>query len=402
MIDRKIFKQLEKELTKKQITALIGARQIGKTTSLKRTFELVKKEAIFLTFDDLEILNLFENNIKLFIEQYINPYKYIFIDEFQYAKQGGKQLKFIYDTNWKKIFISGSSKPELAIHSLSYLVGRISIIEMFPLTFEEFVNYKSPNKKILFSKQRNKQDFEQLKNEFNEFITFGAYPEVVIEKNFEEKKLLLRNIIQTYLFKEIKDVLGFKEHYLFENILRMLAIQNGKLIKKTSLSQNLDLNWNKVSESLAILEKTGLIISIKPFHTNKAKEIVKTPKIYFHDLGFVNALLKNFEEVNFRTDKGEIYESFVLQELIKNNIIPKFWNKQQSEIDFVIEQNQEIIAIEVKSKLKKVPLSTKMFLKEYKTKKVYVLNQETDKKIKEIELLNLLNITFLTKKFNQE
>ena len=396
MIKREIFEKLENELSKKQITAVVGARQVGKTTALKYIYNKIKNESIFLTFEDTNILTLFENNINLFIEQYIVPYKYIFIDEFQYAKKGGKQLKLIYDTKYKKIFISGSSKPELAIHSLNYLVGRVSILEMYPLSFKEFVNFKSPEKNILFNKIRPTSDLEQLKAEFEEFIIYGGYPEVVLEPNFNEKEKIISNLIETYLFKEIKDILGFKENDLFENILKNLAIQNGKLTKISSISQNLNVSWNKIKECTNILSKTGITIQVIPFFSNKLKEIIKNPKTYFIDNGFVNGLLNNFNKIQNRSDKGEIYESFILQELIKQDIEPKFWNRQLSEVDFIIEKNNEITAIEIKSKIKKTPRSLKIFIEEYKPKKAYVFNENNTKteiinKTK-IELIHFINI----------
>jgi len=399
MIKRDVFKTLELELNKKQITAIVGARQIGKTTAMKYIFDKISKESVFLSFEDKDVLKLFEDNIKLFIEQYVKPYKYIFIDEFQYAKDGGKSLKLIYDMYWKKIFISGSSKPELAIHSLGFLVGRVSIIEMNPLTFTEFVEYKSPEKIMLLEKNRTTSELKQLQAEFEEFILYGGYPQIVIEINFNEKQKLLKNIVQTYLFREIKEVLGYKENYIFENILKRLALQNGKLCKISNLSRDLNVNWNKLSECVNVLIQTGIIIEVKPFFTNKAKELMKTPKIYFSDLGFVNSLINNFNNLNNRSEKGEIYESFVLQEHTKKEIKIKFWNKQLSEIDFIIEKNDTIIPIEVKSKIKKIPKAIKIFIEQYKITNAYILNETLDQKTKidnvTVIATNLLNTPHL-------
>lgn len=396
MIQRKVFQLLEKELKKNKITVITGARQVGKSTAMEYIFNKVK-DANFITFDNSAIKNLFESNIDLFIEQHINPYKIIFIDEFQYAKQGGKNLKYLYDKTKKKFFISGSSKPEIAIQSLQYLVGRVSLIEMHPLSFEEFVLYKSPEKKILLHKKRKIQDLEQLKSEFEEFLMFGGYPDVVKEKNFEEKKKILKDIVQVYLLKEIKDVLGYKDSYEFEKLLKTLAVNNGKLSKYTNLSNLLDLSWNKVQEYVSVLNKTNVIISVQPFYSNKAKEIIKTPKIYFNDIGFLNALLNNFSRIEERVDKGEILESFVLHELQKNDLMPKFWNKQLAEVDFVLEKDNKIIAIECKSNEKKIPRSLRSFTSEYNIFKSVIFNLKSDKKSNElkspIEFTHYINVS---------
>ncbi len=383
MIQREIFQTLKKELKKEKITVITGARQVGKTTAMKHIYNELKEKANFITFDNITTKKLFEENPDLFIEQHIKPYETIFIDEFQYAKQGGKILKYIYDTNKKKIFISGSSKPEIAIQSLQYLTGRVSLIELHPLSFKEFVEFKSPQKKVILENTRKINELEQLKSEFEEYMMFGGYPDIVKEPDFEEKKKMLQDIIKIYLLKEIKDVLGYKESDGFEKLLKTLASNNGKLIKTSNLSNILNTSWNKVQEYLNVLTKTNIIIAVNPFYTNKTKEITKTPKLYFHDIGFINSLLNNFSRINERTDKGELLETFTLHELQKKQLTPKFWNRQQSEVDFVLEQDQKIVAIECKSNEKKTPRSLKTFIKEYNPKKAIILNLKQDKEHKE-------------------
>lgn len=397
MIHRNIFSILKKELKNNKITVITGSRQVGKTTAMKVLFEEIKSLSNFITFDNSSIRQLFEENPDLFIEQHIKPYDYIFIDEFQYAKKGGKVLKYIYDITKKKIIISGSSKPDIAIQSLQYLVGRVSLIEMYPLSFYEFVSFKSPEKKILLEKPRDIISLSQLNGEFEEYLMFGGYPEVVLEKNFEDKKKILKDIIQIYLLKEIKDVLGYKNSYEYEKLLKIIAINNGKLTKISTLSNVLDISWNTVQENVSILSKTNILFSIQPFFSNKSKEIVKTSKYYFHDIGFVNSLLNNFSRINERVDKGEILESFVLHELLKKNYIVKFWNRQFSEVDFVLEKDGKIIGIECKSNIEKIPRSLNIFFSEYDCFKAYVFNLKNDYKTKKkdvlIKFLHYMNVS---------
>lgn len=396
MIQRDIFSVLKKELQKDKITVITGARQIGKSTAMKKIFSDIESKSHFITFDNLNIKNLFEENPDLFIEQHIKPYSVIFIDEFQYAKEGGKILKYIFDTTKKKFFISGSSKPEIAIQSLQYLVGRVSLIEMHPLSFKEFVSFKSPEKKILLEKKRNLGELSQLKSEFEEFLLFGGYPDVVKEQNFEEKKKLLQDIIQVYLLKEIKDIMGYKDSYAFEKLIKIIATHNGKLHKHSTLSNTLAISWSKAQEYINVLTKTELINSVQPFYTNKSKELIKTPKIYFNDIGLLNALLNNFSRIGERVDKGEILESFVSQELCKRGFNPKFWNRQLSEVDFILEKDAKLIAIECKSHNTKIPLSLKTFMKEYDILKAIIFNLKEDKLHKKnqqtIEITHYSNI----------
>ena len=130
----------------------MGERQCGKTTLMKHIL-LGLKNAKFITFEDREILEFFYKDLKSFIELYVKNNKYLFIDEFQYAKQGGKQLKYIYDNFDVKIIISGSSSSDLSIHSIKYLVGRIFVFTLYPFSFGEFLSYKDGKLYYLYKKK---------------------------------------------------------------------------------------------------------------------------------------------------------------------------------------------------------------------------------------------------------
>ena len=394
LIKRKIFPKLISELKKDKIIALVGSRQVGKTT-LMNAIKMQTKNSEYITFDDLETLDLFENNIKLFIEKHVRTNKVLFIDEFQYAKNGGKNLKYIYDTEKCKIFISGSSSPELTINSLQYLVGRVKIINIYPLTFEEFLEYKDSTK-TLFLKSVREQELNNLKNYFEEYLKTGGYPGIVISTNKIED---LKNLIRTYLFKEIKDILAYKNIHEYEHLMKRLSIQDGGLLNKSSISNDLDINRKKIDELINILANTYILKIVRPFYKNKSKELIKSPKVYFQDLGFKNSLLNNFNELNIREDKGTILENFILAQFTRKDIELNFWNwKNINEVDFVFEKNGKIIGIEVKSKLKssKITTSMKKFIEEQKPSKMFVFNENIKDKFiyekTEIEFLNYLQV----------
>jgi len=404
MINRKYFKLIEKELNFKEITVIIGSRQVGKTTIMQSIYEKVKDNAVFLSFDDVETLNLFENNEKLFKEQYVDSNEIIFIDEIQYSKQSGRILKYLYDSTKKKFFISGSSTPEISINSLSYLVGRIRIIEIYPLLFKEFISYKSKGKEVLFNKKRKFKNFNQISNNFEEYLKFGSYPRIV-SLPLNEKENALKVLVNTYLLKEIKEILEYKNLFIFEKFLKYLAINDGGLVNKSSISQDLGISTLKITEMLETLEKTYIIKVVKPFFSNKLKEEIKSSKVYFQDLGFKNSLLNNFNELNLRIEKGSILENFVLNVFIRKGFEIKFWNyKNRHEMDFLVEKNGEIIGFECKSKLKnsKLSTSTKAFIDTIKPAKVYVINETLDLIEKyecvEVEFINYLNLIYIVDK----
>ena len=382
IIERNIFTKVIKQVNKKTITALVGARQVGKTTLLKEVKKTIKDKSVFLSFEDREVLELFTTDIKAFCERFIKPYKVTLIDEFQYAKQGGKNLKYIYDTFPKsKLFISGSSHAELAIHSLQFLVGRVSIIEVFPLTFREFLAYKNPDDCTLLNNIRKNISFNLILKYFFEYLTFGGYPAIVLEKDIEEKKTQLKDLVTSYLFKEIKDILEYKNIFEFENVLKRLALQDCQLLNKNSFCKHFGIEYKRLGDIFYTLEKTYVTSLTQPFLKNQIKAQIKSPKTVLQDLGFKNCLINNYNELDLRTDKGQIFENFIYNELVRQGIICQFFNEQNRyEVDFVFEKDGFITGIECKSRFNniKVTNSMKRFINTFQPKRLIVFNENID------------------------
>ncbi|MCK4997502.1 ATP-binding protein [Candidatus Pacearchaeota archaeon] len=405
-IQRDIVKNITNALNRKEIVAIVGARQIGKTTIMNYFYNKVKtNKSNFITFDDLDILNLFENNINLFIEKYVESNDFLFIDEIQYSKNSGKYLKLIYDKYKIKIFISGSSRSEVAIHSLQYLVGRVFIFECYPLSFKNFIDFFSKENSFLFSSMRKFEDFNILKKEFSEYLKFGGYPEVVLDRGKGIKREILRNIKNTYLLKEIRGVLNYRDLSEFENMLRKLALQDGKILNKSSVAQDLGIHNNKIREIIDVLEKTTILNIVRPYLSNKSKELIKSPKTYLFDLGFKNSIINNFNDVDLKQDKGEVYENFILNSFVKAGLNVNFWNyKSSHEMDFVIEGEKGVFGFEIKSRIGNAEISSSMkkFIDLNKVKRIYVFCENSDVKKKyngcEVIFTHYLNVFWIINK----
>lgn len=394
MIQRTVFEDLKKEFSKKRITALVGARQVGKTTLMKQLFEIVKDESIYLKFDNIEVLNLFDLNIEAFITQYIRPYTYIFIDEIQYSKKSGKYLKYIIDEfEDKKVFVTGSSTPELSISTLSYLVGRVRIFEVYGISFEEFINFKDSTKlPLLKDGSSDSGAMIQFRNLLIEYLMYGSYPAVIVEDDVEEKKIILKDIINTYLLKEIREILQYENAYQFELLSKRLSLSDGGILNYSSISGDVSINSLKVKEMISILEKTYILNLVRPYFNNKIKELIKSAKVYFLDTGFKNSLTNNFAEFDFRADKGELYESFILKAMLLEGLTPTFWNfKNEYEVDFVLEKDSKRYGFEVKSRLNSSSITTSMkkFIDSSSPTVLYILNENIDavKKYNGVEIV---------------
>jgi uncharacterized protein len=378
-VERALEKKLNKYLKSKEIIAVVGARQCGKTTLLHHFLSKLNNKEL-LSFEDQELLNLFTNDIKSFIELYVKGRDYLFIDEFQYAKNGGKQLKYIYDNFKIKIFISGSSAQDLAVQGLKYLVGRVLVFNLYPLNFFEYLKFKDEKlAKLFLDKAISSEIIKKINKHYFEFSRFGGYPRVVLSKTIEEKKEILKNIYNTYLLREIKEILQLADSSKLITLMKALALHSGNRLNYEEVSSSVGISRKELLKYLMILKQTFILFEVKPFFTNKKKELIKASEYFFLDNGFRNLVLNNFQELDSRIDKGLINECFVASELIKKDLEIKFWRtKAKAEVDFILEKEGEIIPIEVKSKLlsDKISRSFRNFLEMYAPKRGFILNYD--------------------------
>lgn len=373
-VKRELESKIESFIDDKEIIAIIGPRQAGKTTLVNNILDKQKNKKINkITFENLSLVSLFEENIEAFIEQEIKGYDIVFIDEVQYVKTSGQKLKYIYDTINVKLIISGSSATELSLNSVQYLVGRILIFSLHSLSFEEFLQFRDEKlyniyKKKLFSKEI----YDKINTYIEEYILFGGYPRVVTEKDKEKKKEILKNIFNTYLLKEISEILQFKEHRVIEKLVYFVSTQISGVINYEDLSQKVGTTQYEIKNALSILEKTFICSFSTNYHTNKQTELVKSPKVFFYDTGLRNSIINLYEK---ELIQGDLYENFIASQLLRKEIPLKYWRtKSGAEIDFIIEKSNKLIGLEVKSYLKSniVEKSIKSFIEKYSPSKVYI------------------------------
>jgi len=408
MKERKLFKKLIREKANNKISIVLGPRQVGKTTILKAVYEkiCIHNKGLFL---DLDILTNFEkvssfegliNTIRL--SGYKDDQKdffYLFLDEFQRYSGLSMIMKNVYD-NCKniKIYASGSSSLKIKEQVQESLAGRKNIHFLYPLDFEEFLLFKENDKAITQFNNITRLKGEHLNNILplrgllHEFMVYGGYPEVVLAEKHDEKLKILRSIFDLYVKKELVDYLKLEKIMGIKKLIELLAINNGQKIKYEEIADRCPLKTYEARDYIEILKETFLIFELRPFFTNKSKELVKIPKIYFIDNGVRNFFFNNFNQLSIRNDSGFLFEGYVLGELIKHgfeNI--KFWqDKNRHEVDFIIDLVSRQIPIEVKfkNKLKKDDLiGLDMFLKNYPTKEAYLINTGIQTKSGKIDLM---------------
>lgn len=394
---RDLLDKIDPFLNTREIIAIIGSRQVGKTTLLKVIFEKLskKQKCLFLTFENRSDLEIFDTDIENFKKLYCENYQVIFIDEFQYANDAGAKIKFLYDTTKVKFFITGSSSLEVK-EAGKYLVGRVFSFHLSSFSFSEYLtavdqplfklvksgfdivnNILSVAKTVDLHDPVKSQTLQsKLQYYFEQYLVFGGYPRVVASVENLEKIQVLSSIIDNYLLREIRSLLHLATENELLNLAKFLSLQTANLISVTELSNSTNLNFKEVKKHLQILQQTYILDLLYPYYRNRRTEIVKNPKIFFLDNGFRNKMIDNFNDLTKRTDSGALAENFVFNSLKSDGVRVNFWrSKSQAEVDFVIEKAGEIIPIEVKySPLGKKVIGKSLFsfINKYHPKKAII------------------------------
>lgn len=357
MYKRTIEKEIEDKINKGKAIIIVGARQVGKTTLINNI--LKGKDYLFLDADDPSTRNLLKSPNTEEIRSILGENKIVFIDEAQRVEGIGLTLKIITDQfKSVQLFVSGSSSFDQGNKLNEPLTGRKWEYELFPITWEEYEN------NIGFVKGE-----QQIENR----LLYGLYPEVL--NNPGKEKKILKNLVNSYLCRDILSFSEIRKPEVLENILQALALQIGSEVNYNELSNIIGINKITVQKYIEILEKGYVVFRLNSFSRNVRNEIKQNRKIYFYDNGIRNMIIGNFNQLDLRIDKGVLRENFLISERLKQNIYKEtfskmyFWRtRQQQEIDFVEEKDGEITGYEFKWKAKNNIKISGTFVKAYNAK----------------------------------
>lgn len=406
LIRRELKHQIWEHLSKKEITIITGARQTGKTTLLQEIKEDLEKEGnrvLFLNLDNYSHLAYFESQEKLLqkIELELGGHGFVFIDEIQRLKNAGLFIKGIYDRKLKyKLVLTGSGSIELKQSLQESLAGRKRLFEMNPVSFFEFVNYKTgykyENKLSLFF------DVEQERTQslLEEYLNFGGYPQIVTEPQLSEKLKLIDDVFKSYVEKDLVYFLRIERPETFSLLIKMLAAQNGNLINYSELSKQTGLSVPTLKKYLWYAEKTFCIHYVSPFFRNSLKEITKSPIYFFNDLGFRNYSLDMMGKLTLNEQLGFNFQNLIFNMLRnalrwKNHVIHFWRTNDKAEVDFVINtENNNLLPIEVKYGTINRPTvsrSFRSFIEKYAPAKGLIVNRGLEETVS----IDQTQVTFL-------
>lgn len=339
-VSRTIISQLEDQLFKGKVLILYGARRTGKTTLVKHLLGKFSEKSAYINCELQEYKDALSTTNSGLLAEFIGNRELIIFDEAQHIANIGLVLKVLVDTFPQVQFIAtGSSSFELSGMVSEPLTGRSRQFLLLPFSLEEIGQSLNPI---------------QIKANLPNFLRFGLYPQVFTSIG-DDKIEELAEISSNYLYKDLFQFEQIKKPDLLFKLLAAIALQTGSESSLNELAQITGTNVHTVKRYLELLEKSFVIFRLNSFSRNLRKELAKSQKIYFYDVGIRNAVIRNFNEMNLRTDAGGLWENFCITERIKFNqnhrrfVNTYFWRTyDQKEIDYIEEKDGHLTCFEFK------------------------------------------------------
>jgi uncharacterized protein len=367
---RAVLAEFHRKLLPNKVLVLLGARRVGKTALIKNYLETIPADSYLqLNGEDIDDANLLKERSVSNYNRLLANVNLLVIDEAQNIPDIGKILKLIVDAiNGIKIIATGSSVFDLSNKLGEPLVGRKNTIYLFPLAQMEFANH---------------ENYKETTQKLEERLLFGSYPELEQYPDWKDKISYLKEVINSYLLKDILVFEGIKQSNKIMDLLKLIAFQVGQEVSLQELARQLGISKNTVESYLDLLSKVFVIHKVPGFSRNLRKEITKSNRWYFYDNGIRNCIIGNFNRLDNRTDIGALWENYLAAERIKyqnytqKNVTNYFWRTyDQQELDWLEEENGNLSGFEFKwneNRKSKIPTA---FAKAYPDASFEVINKQ--------------------------
>lgn len=360
MIQRALAKTILETLKPGFITVIYGPRRVGKTVLLNQlSLKFSQKKVLMFNGDTQETRDLLGTTSEIKLTQNLKNSDMVIIDEAQRIPNIALALKIIIDKFPKKnLIITGSTSLALARGVPEALTGRTIKFRLYPLSTAEIT--------------QGKRDFEK-PYFLEEQLIFGGYPYLQNLGSQQEKKQYLHSIIEDYLFRDILELQEVTAPEKLRKLAILLAFQIGAEVSLNELADNLKIDVKTVDRYLTLLKLGFIVFEIGSFAKNLRKEIAKSKKYYFWDLGIRNALINQFMPLDVRNDLGGLWENFLVIERLKNHECGRrlvqafFWRTyEKAEVDWLEIQNGKMSAFEFKWQSQRAS-TPKVFKETYNT-----------------------------------
>lgn len=354
MIKRTLTEKIASKIGLGKAIIIVGPRQVGKTTLIRH--HLNGSDYVFFDGDDPVVRKILDTPNTEEIRALIGNKKIVFIDEGQRIANIGLTLKIIVD-QFKdvQLWVSGSSSFTLFDELNEPLTGRKWEYELFPISWEELENHVG---------------YITAQQQLEHRLIYGFYPDVINSPGEEIE--LLKNLVSSYLYRDVLAYADLRKPEVLDNLVQALALQVGNEVNYTELSQLLGIDRQTVIKYIDVLEKGYVVFRLRSFSRNIRNEIKKGRKIYFYDNGVRNAIIGDFDDFSLRSDKGALWENFLVAERMKQNRYKLtlarsyFWRTtQQQEVDYIEEKGRKLSGFEFKWQPRKANKLPKTFTKRY-------------------------------------
>ena len=347
MFYRSIQENIKEAITiSNKIVILYGPRQVGKTTLIRQILKELPYKSMEINADQLKYQEVMSSRDLTKMKELIGDHEVLFIDEAQNISNIGINLKILHDSlPALKIIANGSSSFELANQLKEPLTGRTSTFLLFPIAIQELAKQLTP--------------FE-IKDQLESYLLYGMYPEVLTLTGSDKKIKHLRELASAYLYKDVLQLSNIRHSDKIVKLLKLLAFQAGSLVSLHELGKALEMSHETVNNYIDLLEKGFVVYRLSGFSRNLRKEVNKMGKIYFFDNGMRNMLIDNFNSLDFRHDKGALWENFLVSERMKkmeyqgHYLSKYFWRTYTgAELDYVEDRDGQLSGFEFKWKTEK-------------------------------------------------
>lgn len=358
-IQRALLPQIEQRMKPQKVMMVFGPRRVGKTFLLKQLVQRFEGKSLVLNGEDADLVAMLEPVSIANYKHVLEGVDLLAIDEAQHVPDIGNKLKLIVDEiPGIRVVASGSSSFDLKNQAGEPLVGRGTQFTLLPFSQQELAAVESPIE--------SKRNLESR-------LLYGSYPEVVASDSYSEKREYLNDIVESYLLKDILAVDGVKNSGKMRDLLRLVAYQMGNELSYEEIGKQLGISKNTVERYLDLLQKVFVLYRLCGYSKNLRKEVTKSSKWYFVDNGIRNAVIRNYEPYQLRSDedRGALWENYIITERLKRNHNERlgleyyFWRTyDRQEIDLVELGSGVMNAFEMKSG-KKTPSAPKAFANAY-------------------------------------
>ncbi len=333
--------RLERSVTANRVVVLYGPRRVGKTTLIRQYVKRYDPEALLVSGEDIAVRDYLESQSLARLRAFVGRRRTLIVDEAQHVRQIGLNLKLLADhVDGLRIVATGSSSFDLAQQAGEPLTGRKITLLLLPLAQLELQGVEAAHETRAQLEMR---------------LIFGSYPEVVLMESAEDREVYLKELIGSYLFKDVLELEGIRHADKLLRLVQLLAFQVGRETSVSELGKQLGMSKNTVDRYLDLLEKAYVIYSLLGFSRNLRKEIAKSRRYYFYDNGIRNGLINNFNPMALRDDAGALWENYIQVERLKLNLYTGrfaqsyFWRTyDRQEIDLIEEHGGRLYAAEMK------------------------------------------------------